>query len=138
MFPQSSKQLQSAQYLQSDIGFKRIVGYYELEIGGMEPKSNIGMAFLRVSFIMLIPPLALTYCRIYMTRQTAAAHHFVLQQMEKIVEKDTGAPLKWQHLHASCADELIGILQWTADQHGGQAKGRFIFFEQAFLMAGWH
>ncbi|KIM57904.1 hypothetical protein SCLCIDRAFT_16855 [Scleroderma citrinum Foug A] len=43
--------------------------------------------------------------------------------MEKIVEKDTGAPLKWRHLHASCADELVGILQWTADQHGGQAKG---------------
>ena len=73
-----------------------------------------------------------------MTRQTAAAHLFVLQQVEKIVEKDTGAPLKWRHLHAGHADELIGILQWTADQHGGQAKGELINFEEAFLMADWH
>ena len=73
-----------------------------------------------------------------MTRQTAAAHLFVLQQVEKIVEKDTGAPLKWRHLHAGHADELIGILQWTADQHGGQAKGELVNFEEAFLMADWH
>jgi len=50
MLPQSSERLQSAQYLQSDIGFKRIVGFYELEIGGIEPKSNIGMAFLSFFF----------------------------------------------------------------------------------------
>lgn len=73
-----------------------------------------------------------------MTRQTAAAHLFVLQQVEKIVEKDTGAPLKWRHLHAGHADDLIGILQWTADQHGGQAKGELVNFEEAFLMADWH
>ena len=58
-----------------------------------------------------------------MTHQTATAHLFVLQQMEKIVEKDTGIPLRWHHLHASHIDDFPGILQWTADQHGGQAKG---------------
>ena len=52
MLPQSSERLQSAQYLQSDIGFKRIVGFYELEIGGIEPKSNIGMAFLFLLYLL--------------------------------------------------------------------------------------
>ncbi|KAL4068924.1 hypothetical protein V8B97DRAFT_2024583 [Scleroderma yunnanense] len=93
-------------YVQSDIGFKRIVGFYELEVSRITSKSNI----------------ALTYSRIYMSFQTAAAHLFFLQQMEKIVEKDTGTPLKWHHLHASHIDGFSGILQWTADQHGGQAK----------------
>ena len=52
MLPQSSERLQSAQYLQSDIGFKRIVGFYGLEIGGIEPKSNIGMAFLFLLYLL--------------------------------------------------------------------------------------
>lgn len=46
MLPQSSEQLQLAQYVQSDIGFKRVVGFYELEISGIVSKSNIGQSFL--------------------------------------------------------------------------------------------
>ncbi|KIJ06633.1 hypothetical protein PAXINDRAFT_20171 [Paxillus involutus ATCC 200175] len=37
--------------------------------------------------------------------------------------EDTGSPLKWRHLHAKDISDLSGILQWTGDQHGGQAKG---------------
>ena len=46
MLPQSSEQLQLAQYVQSDIGFKRVVGFYELEISGIASKSNIGQSFI--------------------------------------------------------------------------------------------
>lgn len=68
-------------------------------------------------------PLALTYCRIFLTRQTAAAHELVFHEINRIVESDTGSPLKWRHLHGTDLNDLTGILQWTGDQHGGQAKG---------------
>jgi hypothetical protein len=70
---------------------------------------------------------------VYLNRQTAVAHHLVFQQIEAIIKQDTGQSLKWRHLHATSADELIGILQWTGDQHGGQAKGkRFLFQSDQF------
>ncbi|KAF9232366.1 hypothetical protein BU15DRAFT_90674 [Melanogaster broomeanus] len=101
MLPQNSQRLQTAQYIQSDIGFKRVAGFQEFELG------------------------ALTYCRIFMTCQSAAAHQFIFRELERIVELDTGSRLKWRHLHATDLDDLTasGILQWTGDQHGGQAKG---------------
>lgn len=40
MTKESSKRLLDAQYLQSDIGFKRIVGFYEFELGGLEFDSH--------------------------------------------------------------------------------------------------
>jgi hypothetical protein len=52
----------------------------------------------------------------------AAVHQFVFQQIEEIVKQDTGEHLKWRHLHARAPNELVGILQWAGDQHGGQAK----------------
>jgi hypothetical protein len=53
------------------------------------------------------------------TRQTAA-----VQEIEKIVEIDTGKFLQWRHLHATPMEGSRGmILLWTLDQHGGQAKG---------------
>lgn len=61
----------------------------------------------------------------FLTRQNAAAHRFVFQEIDRIVELDTGSPLKWRHLHGKDLDDLTGILQWTGDQHGGQAKGEF-------------
>jgi hypothetical protein len=70
--------------------------------------------------------IAITYCRVYLNRQTAAMHHFVLNRIDAIVEADTGKSLQWRHIHASSASELTGILQWAGDQHGGQAKGAFL------------
>jgi hypothetical protein len=40
MAPDSSARLQQAQYLQSDIGFKRIVGFDEFEIASMDRDAN--------------------------------------------------------------------------------------------------
>lgn len=47
----------------------------------------------------------------------------VFRQIEKIVLEDTGASLKWRHLHSDSLTEHTGILQWAGDQHGGQVKG---------------
>ncbi|KAJ7679320.1 hypothetical protein DFH06DRAFT_1316251 [Mycena polygramma] len=109
MTPDSSKRLQQARYLQSDIGFKRIVGFDEFEIAAMDRDANKSVVF----------------CRVYLTRQTAAAHQRIFDELSKIVEKDTGTPLLWRHLHGQTPDDCrVGlILQWGADQHRGQAKG---------------
>ncbi len=40
MSAESSRCLQQAQFLQSDIGFKRIVGFEEFEIGHLDPGSQ--------------------------------------------------------------------------------------------------
>lgn len=40
MTKESSIRLVQAQYLQSDIGFKRIVGFKEFELGGLDPDSR--------------------------------------------------------------------------------------------------
>ncbi|KAF7975392.1 hypothetical protein HWV62_9607 [Athelia sp. TMB] len=107
MSPESSQRLAAAQYLQSDIAFKRVSGFLEFEIGGLHRDAN----------------MAIPYCRVYINRQSAAAHAIVFQKIEELVLQDTGKPLRWRHLHADSLDEHTGILQWAGDQHGGQAKG---------------
>jgi hypothetical protein len=60
------------------------------------------------------------------TRQTAAVHERIFQEIERIVEIDTGKFLQWRHLLATSMEASLGmILLWTLDQHGGQAKGVF-------------
>ncbi|KAF4593638.1 hypothetical protein EYR40_008426 [Pleurotus pulmonarius] len=99
MFPEASRRLARAQYLQCDIGFKRIVGFQEFELGGMDEESHT----------------TIVYCRIYLNRQTASAHQLLFQKIDDIVKIDTGSSL--------C------ILQVTADQHGGQAKGLGLYLK---------
>lgn len=38
----SSERLAQARYLQSDIAFKRVAGFLEFEIGGLDEDSNLG------------------------------------------------------------------------------------------------
>lgn len=40
MLKEQSRHLLEAQYLQSDIAFKRVVGYYEFELGGWDTASR--------------------------------------------------------------------------------------------------
>ncbi|KAJ3924260.1 MAG: hypothetical protein NXY57DRAFT_1092279, partial [Lentinula lateritia] len=93
MFPSSSRRLKRAQYLQSDIGFKRVVGLEEFEIAGTDPLS-------RISFV---------YCRVFLNRQSAEAHKLVFAAIDEIVLADTGSKLEWRHLHASNARDFIGL-----------------------------
>ncbi|KAK7015645.1 hypothetical protein R3P38DRAFT_3321572 [Favolaschia claudopus] len=99
----SRRLLAAGRYVQSDIAFRRIMGV-------------LGNA-----------NTSLIFCRVYINRQSAAAHQRVFEEIESIVKEDTGESLKWRHLHASSAEGPDGygnfILSWTADQHRGQAKG---------------
>ncbi|KAJ7508004.1 hypothetical protein B0H11DRAFT_2218004 [Mycena galericulata] len=110
MTPEASRRLRSSgQYLQSDIGFKRIVGFKEFEVAGMERDANTSIIFVRI----------------FLNRMSALAHQRVFEEIEAIVLEDTGHHLRWHHLHASSAEDGLDcmILSWTADQHRGQAKG---------------
>ncbi|KAJ7828429.1 hypothetical protein B0H13DRAFT_2373213 [Mycena leptocephala] len=89
--------------------FKRIVGFDEFEIAGMDRDANTSIVF----------------CRVYLTRHTAAAHQQIFQEINQIVHHDTGRPLYWRHIHGRSPNDFrVGlILHWGADQHRGQAKG---------------
>jgi hypothetical protein len=43
MSAEGSRRLLKTQYVQSDIGFKRVVGFYEFELAGMDRDANISM-----------------------------------------------------------------------------------------------
>ncbi|KAK6991924.1 hypothetical protein R3P38DRAFT_2571883 [Favolaschia claudopus] len=107
----SRRLLAAGRYVQSDIAFRRIMGFLEFELACLERDANTSLIF----------------CRVYINRQSAAAHQRVFEEIESIVKEDTGESLKWRHLHASSAEGPDGygkfILSWTADQHRGQAKG---------------
>ncbi|KAJ6528617.1 hypothetical protein DFH09DRAFT_1285472 [Mycena vulgaris] len=112
MTPEASRRLLLAgRYLQSDIAFRRIVRFLEFELACMDRDANTSLIF----------------CRVYINRQTAAAHQLVFEEIEAIVKEDTGKSLRWRHLHATSINGSEGydgfILSWTADQHRGQAKG---------------
>lgn len=74
-----------------------------------------------------------TYCRVYLNRQTAAAHQFIFNKIEEIVTQDTSQCLWWRHIHSSHSKELSGILHWVANQHRGQAKGLGLHLQQVAL-----
>ncbi|KAJ6467409.1 hypothetical protein C8R45DRAFT_938748 [Mycena sanguinolenta] len=110
MTPEASRRLlASGRYLQSDIGFRRIIGFKEFEVASMDRDANT----------------SIIYCRIYLNRMTAQAHQRVFEEIEGIVLEDTGKRLQWHHLHATSLEDGLDsmILSWTADQHRGQAKG---------------
>jgi hypothetical protein len=51
MSKQASRRLLEAQYLQCDIAFKRVVGYYEFELSGYDRDAKIGNSCL-FSFLL--------------------------------------------------------------------------------------
>ena len=68
--------------------------------------------------------VAVIFCRIFLTRQTAVAHQRIFEAIEDIVYADTGQRLQWRHIHGVNLEEYDGkLLQSAADQHAGQAKG---------------
>ncbi|KAF7378194.1 hypothetical protein MSAN_00244000 [Mycena sanguinolenta] len=121
MTPEASRRLlASGRYLQSDIGFRRIIGFKEFEVAGMERDANT----------------SIIYCRIYLNRMTAQAHQRVFEEIEAIVFEDTGKRLQWHHLHATDLEDGLDcmILSWTADQHRGQEKVSAFTFRNSLLL----
>ncbi|KAJ3873403.1 hypothetical protein F5051DRAFT_337723 [Lentinula edodes] len=115
MTSETSQRFITAQHLQSDIGFKRVIGYYEFEVAAVDPDSNT----------------SITYCRVFLTRQTAFAHLQVLREIDGVLKDDTGRTLHWRHIHGDRIDDYEGnILNWVVDQHGSQAKGIGLYLEE--------
>ncbi|KAJ6627739.1 hypothetical protein B0H10DRAFT_1779179, partial [Mycena sp. CBHHK59/15] len=105
---EGSERLLTSQYVQSDIGFKCVVGFYEFKLAGWERDAHTTVVF----------------CCIFLNRQTAVAHQRIFEAIEEIVFEDTGENLQWRHIHGKdVKDYNSKILHWGADQHGGQAKG---------------
>ncbi|KAJ7481504.1 hypothetical protein FB451DRAFT_1170708 [Mycena latifolia] len=127
MSPDNSRRLQkTGAYIQSDIGFKHIVGFDEFELAAMDRDANTSKDQNRFApaWTLTLPFSGIIFCRVYLNRQTAAAHQRIFQEIEHIVYTDTGGKLRWRHLHARSLGEYEGmILHWAADQHHGQAKG---------------
>lgn len=89
----------------------------------IERQTPVGILFSTLA-CELICGTGVTFCRVLLTRQTAEAHCLLLDHLGEIVRDDTGEYLRWRHIHTDSVDDTDGmILQYTADQHGGQAKG---------------
>ncbi|KAJ3839118.1 hypothetical protein F5878DRAFT_617485 [Lentinula raphanica] len=111
----ASHRFSQAQYLQSDIGFKRVIGFYEFEVASVDEYTNT----------------SITLCRVYLTKQTAFAHLQALIEINRLITLDVGHGLHWRHIHGSTVDDYKGhILNWVVDQHRGQAKGLGLFVQQ--------
>ncbi|KAJ7145085.1 hypothetical protein C8R43DRAFT_890873 [Mycena crocata] len=111
----SHRLLERGCYLQSDIAFKRIVDFLEFEMACMDRDANTSV----------------TFCRVFLNRQTAVAHRCVFEAIHSVVLEDTGQHLKWRHLDGSHLEDYKDlILQWGADQHRGQAKGLGLYLQR--------
>ncbi|KDQ61844.1 hypothetical protein JAAARDRAFT_45325 [Jaapia argillacea MUCL 33604] len=117
MSAEGSRLLLRSQYLQSDISFKRVVGFREFALGALDRDSR----------------QSLVYCRAYTTHQTAVAHHLIFQTIESIVKVDTGQYLRWHHIHGRHVNDFTGVMLFMGDQHGGQAKGLGIHLRQVAM-----
>lgn len=134
MSPKASHYLKKARRLQSDTSYKRVVDYQELVIGHWDTDAHTSM-YSSCRSNMLISYPGLVFCRLYINSESAEAHKLAFDEMNRLVEIDTGSGLRWRHLDAATITDLDGtILQWTSDQGGGQAKGRrFLLFNFCIL-----
>ncbi|KAF9029442.1 hypothetical protein BDZ89DRAFT_1249203 [Hymenopellis radicata] len=108
MYPTGSQRLLQASFVQSDIAFKRVIGYQEFELAGWESESH----------------QSLTFCRAFVTSETAETHLRLLEEIDSVLEEDCGKRLSFYHLHAATVNSFKEmILLWTGDHHPGQAKG---------------
>ncbi|KAJ7587564.1 hypothetical protein C8J56DRAFT_890486 [Mycena floridula] len=107
MFPQRSWDLLDAQFIQSDISHKRIAGFKEFALLGLDRRTQT----------------ILPYCCLLVNSSSAEAHRLVFAAIREQVPQDTGKLLQYQHIHSSSLDDCVGILHWVMDQDQGQAKG---------------
>ena len=62
--------------------------------------------------------LAVVVCRAFVELQTAIAHLELFKHIFKIVEDDTGSPVRFRHIHGQ------GYEVFVADEHKGQGLGK--------------
>jgi hypothetical protein len=131
MSPAASRRLlKSGSYLQSDIAFQRIVEFLEFELACMDRDANTSELLQFHHLSTVHRPFILQgviFCRVFLNRHHAVAHQKIFTAIHEIVYEDTGRHIRWRHLHGHSLDDFDGlVLQWGADQHRGQAKGRLL------------
>ncbi|KAK0437715.1 uncharacterized protein EV420DRAFT_1280541 [Desarmillaria tabescens] len=107
MSPSCSHDLLHAEYVESDISFKRVAGYKEFKLVGFDYIAKTGVV----------------YCCALLNCQSAQAHQRLFDKIRQIVYLDTSKWLQYRHLHSPSLHERRGILHWGVDQDGGQARG---------------
>jgi hypothetical protein len=131
--------LRQAQFIQSDIAFRRVVGFQEFELASLDRVQNVGElpntrngGFIADKYFE-----AITYVRVFVNYSLAFAHQRILEAIDDVVKEDTGSYLEWRHLHSESLDSgsYTGkILHWAGDQHGGQAKGELAVLTMHFVL----
>ena len=103
----------------------RLFWIWTWSMGSCSKHEWVLFTFWVLIYLMLIwlVTSATVFCQAYLNLQNAEAHEYLLRQINVIVMADNGAPLQWCHIDSESLDKPIGILHWTGDQHGGQAKG---------------
>ncbi|KAJ4463942.1 hypothetical protein C8R41DRAFT_898717 [Lentinula lateritia] len=90
---EASRRFVKTQYLQSDIGFKRIMGFYEFEVASIDRYSNT----------------SITLCRVYLNHQTAHAHRLWRHLHGYNIDDYDGLILNWVVDHHRGQAKGIGL-----------------------------
>lgn len=123
MSPESSHRFKQARRIQSDTSYKRVSGFQELVLGHWDTDAHTS-TYTPTSMFQTNHLAGLVFCRLYINCESADAHKLAFDQIDRLIELDTGSGLRWRHLDATSTGDLSGtIIQWTSDQGGGQAKG---------------
>ncbi|KZV84152.1 hypothetical protein EXIGLDRAFT_776848 [Exidia glandulosa HHB12029] len=101
MYPEQSKILFNSNYITIDTAFKRVRGWYELELETWDDSGN----------------RSITCARVFFNSQTAEAHEAVLTKVTEIAESDCGFTIRIAYMHGR------GIKLMLADEHRGEALG---------------
>ncbi|KAG8988603.1 hypothetical protein FRB90_002658, partial [Tulasnella sp. 427] len=107
MFPAQSRLLSRARWITCDTSYKRVKLYKEFGLEGWDERTH----------------RSISYCRVFMTSESAEAHRLLFHQISRIVTQDTGTPLQFAYIHGQ------GIEVITADEGKGQALGLGLFLQ---------
>ncbi|KZV98486.1 hypothetical protein EXIGLDRAFT_832155 [Exidia glandulosa HHB12029] len=101
MSPSQSTQFKRAKRVQLDMAFNRVKGFLEFEVVTWDLASS----------------QSVTLCRAFTECQSAEAYLELFRSIFRIIEEDTGSPVRVRHIHGD------GLEIVTADEHKGQALG---------------
>ncbi|KIO26910.1 hypothetical protein M407DRAFT_7585 [Tulasnella calospora MUT 4182] len=107
MFPAQSRLLSKARWITCDTSYKRVKRSQEFGIEGWDETTH----------------RSISYCRVFITSESAEAHRILFHKISAIVTQDTGTPLQFLYIHGQ------GIEVITADEGKGQALGLGLFLK---------
>lgn len=130
MHRQMSFRLLNSKFIQFDISFKRVEGWYEFEVAEWNRQVRKSKLFRLINELSLhvilieLPHLALVLARVLLTHKSAEAHQIAWQLIDSVVLEDTHMSLQWRAIHSPNLIDHVGILAAIADFDKGGAKGQ--------------